>query len=152
MTKFLSGLFPFPWYLSLGITWLLFTTLNFLVGFVSLLTNDFQRYFHLSMWIIGLFAPIDVWVPFYTYAGFVMLLDYPMSAPGEAYFFCAVPLLTLILIFGGDWAMQKVRIPRTPIKILYNIVFLFTLTVLVHMALWQTWKPWAVFTQRMIAP
>jgi len=49
-------------------------------------------------------------------------------------------------------AMQKIRIPRTPIKIFYNIVFLFALNVLVHMALWQTWKPWAIFTQRMIAP
>ena len=95
--------------------------------------------------------PIDFWVAFYVRAGFVMILYQPFSSPFLAYVFCAVPLSALILVLGGDWAMQKFRIPRTPIKLLYNSAFLLALNVFVHMALWHTWNPWLIFTTPIIA-
>ncbi len=127
MKKLLSGLFTFPWRLSLVGTWLIVTTVYFLVIPVDFLSQMLQLYFRyfsfVLLWIIGPFVPINLETVFFGLVGFGNLLNGSSSALD--YLYCAAPLLILILILSGDWAIQKIRIPRTPTKLLFNLVFLF---------------------------
>ena len=142
MKNLLSRLFPYPWYLSLVCTWLFITALYVLAVFYRNL-----------YWITHFFAPIDVEATAFTYAGVLVIFYQPAPTPLWAgILFCAVPLSALIFILGGDWALQKIGVPRTPIKLLSNVAFLFTLNVLVHMALYLTWKPWVIFAPPLFAP
>ncbi|MGH6839949.1 MAG: hypothetical protein ACREDT_14350 [Methylocella sp.] len=147
MKKLLSELFPYPSYLSLPGTWLIATALYVLAGGAFLASQSLQGYFSfLLFWVLGPFVPIDMYVAFFAYGGFLMLLFQRISAPGLAYVFCGIPLLTLITILAADWGMQKIRIPPAPVKLLLNLALLFILNVIVHMILWQTWNPWIIFT------
>jgi hypothetical protein len=58
-----------------------------------------------------------------------------------AYVWAIVPPLTLILILGADWFMHKIGIPRTSVKILFNLIFLLILSLFVNLALWQALVP-----------
>ncbi|HEY4847131.1 MAG TPA: hypothetical protein VIH87_04865 [Methylocella sp.] len=136
MKTFFFGRFPFPWYLSLVGTWLVVTTLYVLAALVfqspapsALVTG------------MSLLVPFNFSTAFAAYGGFLLLLIRPHEFPAILYVWAIVPTLTLILILGADWFMHKIGIPRTFVKILFNLIFLLLLTLLVNFALWQAWIP-----------
>lgn len=91
---------------------------------------------------MSLLVPFNFSTAFAAYGGFLMLSNRsPWFTDLAAYVWAIVPPLTLILILGADWFMHKIGIPRTFVKILFNLIFLLLLTLLVNFALWQAWIP-----------
>jgi hypothetical protein len=141
----LTRFFPYPWYLSLTVTWLAVIALYVLDILATLMSALLQNYCSFLSELIGLFTPIDFWMLAFAYGGLVALLNPSSPSPEAAYVDCVIPLVTLIIILGADWAMQKAGISPTVVKLLFNLGFLFALNVLVHMALWRTLNPLVVF-------
>jgi hypothetical protein len=136
MKTFFFGLFPFPWYLSLVGTWLVVTALYVLVGLLFQSPKPSALVTGMS-----LLVPFNFSTAFAAYGGFLLLSNPSPRFTDLAYVWAIVPPLTLIVILGADWLMDKVGIPRTSVKILFNLIFLLLLTLLVNFALWQAWIP-----------